>query len=175
MVKDYFQSFSNTSTTSVESGIFELDFEEHYENIGETVEKILVDARSEDRVICGWKNAVQHFNETENLEHSIFFFYVPSTQGDCISHMQEVMTTAFCYDYGINVIELDSIEKMNSILGEKSSHSCAIVQRSSTSNFKNADDEIDIDELTSLEKELVEYCEDILLERTRPIVRLPEK
>lgn len=181
MVKEFNKSLSNTSTTSVESGIFD-DFEsDEIENlvpVGETVKDILREALSESRLIKGWKSAINYLNETEFPEHSLFFFLVPTANGsDCISHMQEVMMKAFCLDNDIYVIQLDSAEKLNKILGSAKSenHQCALVQRSAALKCQNQDDGIDLDDFSELENSLIDYCEEFWSEPLQPIVRLPEK
>jgi hypothetical protein len=179
MVKEFFKSLSNTSTTSVESGIFDVDYNSDNENsqcIGETVEKILMEAQHESRLICGWKSASKYLSDTETPEHSLFFFLVPSATGDYVSHMQEVLMRAFCLKHDIYVIQLDSTKKLNNILGLKNcDHACALVQRSSTLKVENPEDEIDLDEFTSLENDMIDYCEDVWSEPIQPVIRLPEK
>jgi growth arrest and DNA-damage-inducible protein len=186
MVKEFNKSLSNTSTTSVESGIFDVDFEPNeldFETkcavpIGETVKEILTEANNESRLICGWKSAINYLNETEYPEHSLFFFLVPSANNsDCISHIQEVMMKAFCLDNDIYVIQLDSVEKLNALLGsaKNENHQCALVQRSSILKCQNQEDEIDLDEFSEIENALIDYCEEVWTEPVQPIIRLPEK
>ena len=183
MVKEYFKSLSNTSTTSVESGIFDVDItsDDEYDlrqevvHVGEKVKEILSEAQNENRLICGWKDTIKYLNETENPEHSLFFILVPSNSDDKLSHMQEVMTRAFCLENDIYVIQIDSIEKFNSILSTKSYHTCALIQRSSIIKIEHPDDEIDLDEFSELENDLIDYCEDNWSARVQPIIRLPEK
>ena len=181
MVKEYFKSLSNTSTTSVESGIFDVDCTSddeydfrHEVHVGEKVKEILNEAQSDNRLICGWKDTINYLNETENPEHSLFFILVPSNSDDKLSHMQEVMTRAFCLENDIYVIQIDSIDKFNSILGTNSHHSCALIQRSSTMKIEHPDDGIDLDDFSSLENNLIDYCEDNWSERIQPVIRLPD-
>lgn len=185
MVKEFNKSFSNTSTTSIESGIFDVDFipdeevkeiKEKEEEIGEIVKKVLSDAKEELRLICGWESAIKYLNETENPEHSLFFFLVPSKGSDSIAHIREVMLKAFCLDNDIYVIQLDSAEKLNEILGCKNyAYQCALVQRSSTLKCLHPDDGIDLDDFTQLEDSLIDYCEEFWYEPIQPIIRLPDK
>lgn len=182
MVKEYYKSLSNTSTTSVESGIFDVDIitsddEDIEVHIGQKVKEILCEAQKESRLICGWKDTIKYLNETENPEHSLFLILIPSSStDDKLSHMQEVMTRAYCLENDIYVIQIDNMEKFNSILGNtKQNHSCALIQRSSTMKMQNPDDEIDLDEFTPLENDLIDYCEDNWLEPVKSIIRLPEK
>lgn len=177
MVKEYFKSLSNTSTTSVDSGVFDVDIlsSDDEIHIGQKLKEVLSEAQKEHRLICGWKDTIEHLNETENPEHSLFFILVPSSTDDTLSHMQEVMTRAYCLENDIYVIQIDSTEKFNSILGTKSYHSCALIQRSSTMKIEQPDDEIDLDEFTPLENDLIDFCEDNWLEPIQPVVRLPEQ
>lgn len=184
MVKEFNKSLSNTSTTSIESGIFDIDFEadeisslssDNLVSIGGTVKKVLSDAQKESRLIGGWKNAINYLNETDFIEHSLFFFFVPHDGTDSISHMREVMMKAFCQEHDIYAIQLDSVNKLNKILGSsKSDFQCALIQRSSTLKCENPDDGIDLDDFTDLENSLIDYCEEFWYEPIQPIIRLPE-
>ena len=188
MVKEFNKSLSNTSTTSIESGIFDIDFipddcddidevSSEVQSIGETVKKIISDAEKESRVIGGWTETVNYLNETENPEHSLFFFFVPcdeKSKCDSISHMREVMMKAFCLDHDIYVIQLDSEQKLSALLGSES-YQCALIQRSSTLKCENPEDEIDLDEFSDLENLLIDYCEQNWYEPIQPVIRLPEK
>ncbi|KAG5678246.1 hypothetical protein PVAND_007938 [Polypedilum vanderplanki] len=67
-----------------------------------------------------------------------------------------------------------SIEKLNKIMKTpKSSHPCALLQRSATMKIQNPDDELDLDEYTELENDIIDYCEEFWCEPIQPIVRLP--
>lgn len=185
MVKEFNKSLSNTSTTSVESGIYDIDYtsEDEFEvessaplPVGERVKKVLSDAQKESRIICGWKNTIEHFCETENPEHSLFFFLVPCANNDPTAHMRETLMKAFCLDHDIYVVQLDSVVEFNALLGcdkhQEAYYQCALVQRSSTLKIKHADDGIDMDDFTELEDSLIDYCEEFWYERIQPITRL---
>lgn len=181
MVKEFNKSLSNTSTTSVESGVFDLD--DSFEtstglkmNIGDAVKHILVEANDENRLICGLNNASKFLRNTENPEHSLFFFIAPSVNGDSVTHMQEVVLQAFCFENDIYIVKLDSGKKLNSILGLKTcDDTCALVQRSAVMDIKNNDVEVDLNKFTELENILIDHCEDFWSEPIQPIIRLPEK
>jgi len=180
MVKEFNKSHSNTSTTSVDSGVF--DVEDYVEtaaglkmNIGDAVRDILSDAQKENRVISGLNNASKYLKETENPEHSLFFFIVPSINADSLTHMQEVVLQAFCLESDIYIIKLDSVSKLSKILGLNRFDSCALVQRSAVMDIKKTDDEIDFNKFTELENLLIDHCEDFWSEPVQPIIRLPQK
>lgn len=181
MVKEYNKSFSNTSTTSVESGVFDLD--DSFEtpsglkmNIGDAVKEILLEADEESRLICGLNDASKFLRDTEYPEHSLFFFIAPSKTGDSVSHMQEVMLQAFCFENDIYIVKLDCSEKLSSILGSKQRDTtCALVQRSAVMDLKSTNDEIDLNKFSELENVLIDHCEDFWSEPIQPIIRLPDK
>lgn len=180
MVKEFNKSFSNTSTTSVESGVFDLG--DSYEmpsglklSIGDAVKEILLEASEESRLICGLNNASKFLKDTEYPEHSLFFFIAPSN-GDSVSHMQEVMLQAFCFENDIYIVKLDCSKKLNSVLGSKlRDNTCALVQRSAVMDLKSTNDEIDLNKFTELETVLIDHCEDFWSEPIQPIIKLPEK
>lgn len=171
MVKEYTKSLSNTSTTSVDSGIFDVDLTQSDDNVadmtkdmsmGEAVKKILTDAKSDNRLIFGVKNAIKHFNETENPEHSLFFFMAPTK--DHTTHMSILLLKAFCFENDIYTVQLDSEEKLSRIINSDGA-SCALVQRSDVIN----------DVYNKFETILIDHCEDFWDEIIQPIIRLPEK
>ena len=180
MVKEFNKSNSNTSTTSVDSGIF--DVEDYVEtaaglkiNIGDAVKEILSDAQKENRLISGLNNVSKYLKDTENPEHSLFFFIVPSSNGDSLTHMQEVVLQAYCLENDIYIMKLDSSKKLNKILGLNRCDTCALVQRSAVKDLKKIDDEIDLEKFTELENLLIDHCEDFWTEPIQPVVKLPEK
>lgn len=184
MVKEFNKSLSNTSTTSVDSGIYDIDYtsDDEFEissstqlPVGERVKKVLSDAQEESRIICGWKNTIEHLSETENPQHSLFFFLVPCANNDPTAHMRETLMKAFCLDNDIYVVQLDNVEAFNALLGSEkheASYQCALVQRSSTLKIQHPDDGIDLDDFTPLEDSLIDYCEENWYERIQPITRL---
>lgn len=170
MVKDYAKSHSNTSTTSVESGIFDMEMplskeEEEMEklNIGEIVEKILIDANKCGRLISGLNNAVSHLNETESSEDTLFFFMAPTR--DHTAHMSTILLKAFCFENDIYIIQLDNADKLAKIINVEGAQ-CALVQRS-TSNKNEV--------CSVLEEVLVDHCEEFWYEVMQPVIKLPEK
>lgn len=181
MVKEFNKSLSNTSTVSVESGIYDM---EEYSigtpaeldiNIGEVVQQILLEAQKESRVISGLNNASKYLKETDNPEHSLFFFIAPSIAGDSLTHMQEVVLQAFCFESDIYIIKVDSAEKLSFILGSKRSDTCALVQRSAVKDLGNNVDELDFGTFTKIENLLIDHCEEFWSEPIQPVIKLPEK
>lgn len=168
MVKDYTKSLSNSSTTSVESGIFEdMDISQYEEKmkkmtVGEVVERVIIEAHKEARLICGLKNSIKHLNETENPENSLFFFMAPTR--DHASHMSTILLKAFCFENDIYIVQVDSAEKLSKLINIEGA-TCALVQRSSAEN-KNM--------CSLVEEMLVDHCEDFWDELVQPIIKLPE-
>lgn len=144
-------------------------------NIGEIVQEILLEAQREKRVISGLNNASKYLKETEKPEHSLFFFIAPTLTGDSLTHMQEVVLQAFCFESDIYIIQLDSAEKLNFILGSKRGDTCALVQRSGVKDLGNDLEEIDFGNFTRLENLLIDHCEEFWSEPIQPVIKLPEK
>jgi growth arrest and DNA-damage-inducible protein len=170
MVKQFNKSLSNISTTSIESGIFDMDDWQ----IGDAIKQILTDAQQENRIICGLNKTLEYLTVTEHPEHSLFMFIAPSDNSDALTHMAEVLISAFCLDKDIYIVKVDSAEKLNRILGSDSCGTCALVQRSASLDLKTVDDEIDLEKFTALEDLVVDHCEDVWGLEVEPI-RLPEK
>ena len=124
--------------------------------IGEAVEKVLIDASQNGRLISGLKNSIQHLNETEKPEESLFFFMAPTR--DHTAHMSTILLKAFCFENDIYIVQLDSAEKLSKILNE--SVTCALVQRSCINSMT--------------EEVLVDHCEDFWDELVQPVIKLPE-
>lgn len=138
--------------------------------IGETIKEILIEAQKENRLICGLNNTSAYLKEIENAEHSLFFFIVQSTTSDSLSHMQEVILQSFCFENDIYIIKLDSVEKLNRILGcNEGCDSCVLVQKKSQN--KN---QLRKDKYTERETALIDHCEDFWDELVQPVIRLPE-
>lgn len=168
MTKGYAKSLSNTSTTSIDSGIFDIDISScdnatsKEMSIGEAVRKILTDAAQDKRVVSGVKNSIKFLNETENPDSALFFFMAPTV--DHTEHMSAILLKAFCFENDIYIVQLDSMEKLSRILNVEGT-SCALVQRT---DFEN-------DLYTNDETVLIDHCEDFWDEVVQPIIRLPEK
>lgn len=186
MVKEFNKSFSNVSTTSIESGVCDLYFDdddsfesaiqiEDKMTLGDTVKQILINANDESRLICGLSKVSQYLNSTEHPEHSLFFFIAPSANIDSITHMSEVVLRSFCFENDIYIVNVDDAQKLNKILGTNRCDTCALVQRSASIDPDLVDDAIDLDKFTELENILIDHCEDFWTEPVQPIIRLPEK
>ncbi|CRL03224.1 CLUMA_CG016304, isoform A [Clunio marinus] len=140
-------------------------------NIGETVEVILKKAQEENRLISGLNNISNFLIEAENSEQSLFFFVVPSTTSDSIAHMQEVVLQSFCFENDIYIIKLDSVEKLNKILGCEKVVSCALVQKMTQAK----DSQSRSSKYTDFEMNIIDHCEEFWDELVQPIIKLPEK
>lgn len=167
MVKEY---ATQTSTISVESGIFDMEMPSLKEemqkmSIGEIVEKILIDANKEGRLISGLNNAAKYFNETETPEDSLFFFMAPAR--DSTTHMSTILLKAFCFENDIYCVQLDNADKLSKIINCEGV-TCALVQRSIVNKRE--------DEKCSVTEEiLIDTCEDFWDEIVQPVIKLPEK
>jgi growth arrest and DNA-damage-inducible protein len=178
MVVEYTKSHSNISTTSVESGIFEMDLNEmerskgSSQNIGETVRKTLLEAKEQKKLIFGSNNIANNLSPIDSL----FFFTAPINQEDHASHLASVLVKAFCMENDIYIIQIDSAEKLSRILGSKSVENSALVMRSKTFNVDdNLDEAFNEESFTDNENILIDYCEFFWKEPVQPIVKLPEK
>lgn len=191
MVKEFNKSYSNVSTTSVDSAICDMyltDESDECDNatiyqteeidkmtLGEAVKQILIEANDESRLISGFSKVSEYLNTTEFIEHSLFFFVAPSTKSDNITHMQEIILKSFCFENDIYIVQLDSAEKLNEILGSGRSDKCALVQRSAVKDLKSINDLVDLDKFTKLENILIDNCEEFWSELVQPVIKLPEK
>lgn len=139
--------------------------------IGETIKEILLVAQMENRLICGLSNASSYFKESENAEHSLFFFIAQSSTSDSLAHIQEVILQSFCFENDIYIVKLDSVAKLNKILGcEQGCDSCALVQKLPQTKNQSRKERY-----TELENILIDHCEDFWDELVQPVIKLPEK
>lgn len=139
--------------------------------IGETIKEILLEAQKENRLISGLSNASTYLKESENAEHSLFFFIVQSSTSDSLAHIQEVILQSFCFENDIYIIKLDSVEKLNKILGsEQRCDTCALVQKLSQNKGQSRKEKY-----TERETILIDHCEDFWDELVQPVIKLPEK
>ena len=164
MIEEYIKIHSSISTrTFLESGL--------RMNIGEAVKEILIEAKKTNRLISGLSDASKYLRETENLENSLFFFIVPSSNGNSLTHIQEVVLQSFCFENDIYIVKLDSIDKLNKIIGfEQGTETCALVQRLSQTDRSQPKK----DKYTDLELVLIDHCEDFWDELVQPIIKLPD-
>jgi growth arrest and DNA-damage-inducible protein len=171
MIKNFLESRLNTSTESVESGIFDVDdFVPAADmNIGETIEGLLTAAQTENRIICGLDDVSRHFKESDSSENSLFFFIAPSPVGDSLTHMTEIFLQAFCFENDIYIVKLDCAQKLTRILSSEKLVTCALTQ-SNTQNLATRRERY-----TDLENVLIDHCENFWDEPVQPIIRLPEK
>lgn len=179
MVVEYTKSHSNISTTSVESGIFEMELDEleaaasssPQPNIGDTVKQTLIEAKAAKKVTLGFDNIIGKLTPIESL----FFFVAPNRNGDHVTHMHEVLIKAFCLENEIYIIQVDSAEKLGQLVGSNTSEPCALVQRLTDFQKEDVDEAFDEENFTSNENILIDYCEHFWKEPVQPIVKLPEK
>lgn len=180
MVVEYTKSHSNISTTSVESGIFEMELSDidrevaeasPQQNVGETVKQTLIEAKAQKKVTLGLDKIIEKISPIESL----FFFVAPNRNGDHVSHMHEVLIKAFCLENEIYIIQVDSAEKLGQLVGSSTSESCALVQRLTDFQKEDIDEAFSEDNFTLNENILIDYCEHFWKEPVQPIVKLPEK
>lgn len=141
-------------------------------NIGQTIEEILLVAQKEGRLITGLNNASKYLKETENPEHSLFFFIAPSSNKDSLTHMQEVVLQSFCFENDIYIIKLDNAAKLTTVLGSLGEITCALVQTMCTGSSAATNKP---KKYSDLETVLIDHCEDFWGEPIQPIHQLPDK
>lgn len=129
--------------------------------IGHKVRAALWCAQVEKRLIIGLNEAVKRLSNSPN--DSLFCVLAPAKAGDTSTHIQEVLLEAYCYENDIYIIKVDAVEKLTRILGTRSSQSCVLIQKSK----QNAAD------ITAIEGELIDYCEEIWNEPSDFPIALP--
>lgn len=138
-------------------------------NIGEAVKICLLEAQKENRLVCGLDNVSIFLKEIDQPENSLFFFITPSTEIDSMTHIQEVILQSFCFENDIYIVKLDNSEKLSQILNLEHRVSCALIQKkSANASYKE-------NNISNVEKMLIDNCEDFWDEPIQPIIKLPEK
>lgn len=130
-------------------------------SVGHKIRAALWCAQVERRLIIGLNEAVKMLSKTPN--NSLFCVLAPASVGDTSNHIQEVLLEAYCYENDIYIIKVDTAEKLTRILGCRQPQSCVLIQKSP----KNAAD------ITAIEGELIDYCEEIWNEPTDTLISLP--
>lgn len=119
-------------------------------NIAHKVQAALWCAQTEKRLIIGLNKAIQTLAETPST--SLFCILAQSKADDKKSmHIQEVLLETFCYENAVYVIKVDAAEKLARILGTRKMEKCVLIQKST----------IDMDNVTTVENELINYCEEL--------------
>lgn len=130
-------------------------------SVGHKIRAALWCAQVEKRLIIGLNEAVKMLSKAPN--NSLFCVLAPAKAGDTSTHIQEVLLEAYCYENDIYIIKVDAAEKLTRILGTRRSESCVLIQKS----VVNAAD------ITAIEGELIDYCEEIWNEPTDTFIALP--
>lgn len=129
-------------------------------SIGHKICAALWCAQVEGRLVIGLNEAVRMLSKSPN--NSLFCILSPAP-GDTSNHIQEVLLQAYCYENDIYCIKVDAAEKLTRILGTRRPQSCVLIQKSP----KNAAD------ITAIEGELIDYCEEIWNEPNDTTICLP--
>lgn len=130
-------------------------------SIGHKIRAALWCAQVEKRLIIGLNEAVKMLSKAPN--NSLFCILAPAKAGDTSTHIQEVLLEAYCYENDIYIIKVDTAEKLTRILGARKPQSCCLIQKS----IVNAAD------ITAIEGELIDYCEEIWNEPNKTVIDLP--
>lgn len=131
-------------------------------SIGQKVRAALWCAQVEKRLIIGLNEAVKILSKAPN--NSLFCVLASEKIGDTsAAHIQEVLLEAYCYENDIYIIKVDMAEKLTRILGSHHTQTCVLIQKSP----KNAAD------ITAIEGELIDYCEEIWNEPYDQPITLP--
>lgn len=134
--------------------------------VGVTAKRALLVANIEERVVVGLSDAIQALAKTP--EEFLFCFMVPPKPGDSATHMHEVLLQAFCFEHDIYIIKIDSAEKLSRLLGSTTLQSCALVQKTMSADHQH-------EVLSTVEDQLVDYCEEHWEDPVKPVIKLPEK
>lgn len=127
---------------------------------GETVRLVLLRAIVEKRIIVGLPSAIKQLAEAP--EQTLFCVVAQPLdyEESAADHMNRTLLEAFCYEHDIYVVKVDSIRRLNCILGTQMITSCALVQKPlSKTGAKVALGDEDL-LLTDTELALVDHCED---------------
>lgn len=129
--------------------------------VGHKIRAALWCAQVEKRLIIGLSEAVKRLSKSPN--DSLFCILAPAKVGDTSTHIQEVLLEAYCYENDIYIIKVDTAAKLTRILGTRRPESCVLIQKS----IENAAD------ITAIEGELIDYCEEIWNEPNDAPIDLP--
>lgn len=122
-------------------------------SIGHKIRTALWHAQVENRLITGLSAAVKSLSKTPD-ESFMCILAQPKT-GDSSTHMLEVLLEAYCYENDIYIIKVDNADKLSRIVGTRNTESCVLIQKNIINNS------LDAEKMTTVENELVDYCEEV--------------
>lgn len=79
-------------------------------DIGCVVRAAIVNAQNESRLIIGLSDAVKSLSKAPS--DALFCLLAPSATGGCVTHMQEVLLQAYCFENDIYIIKVSFIIKL---------------------------------------------------------------
>ncbi|XP_055318007.1 uncharacterized protein LOC129576666 [Sitodiplosis mosellana] len=129
-------------------------------SVGHKIRAALWCAQVEKRLIIGLNEAVKMLSKAP--DNSLFCILAPA-KGDTSTHIQEVLLEAYCYENDIYMVKVDAAEKLTRILGTRQSQTCCLIQKST----------INAADITAIEGELIDYCEEIWNETNVTPIALP--
>lgn len=123
---------------------------------GEMVRLVLLRAIVEKRIIVGLPSAIKQLADAP--EQTLFCVIAQPVdyKESAADHMNRTLLEAFCYEHDIYVVKVNSIRRLNCILGTQMTTSCALVQKPLDKTGLGDDDLL----LTDTELALVDHCED---------------
>lgn len=121
--------------------------------IGHKIRAAIWQAQIESRLIIGLSAAVKSLSKTP--DESLICIIAQPKVGDTSTHMLEVLLEAYCYENDIYIIKVDSVDKLGRILGARCNEPCVLIQKNIIGNSLGATN------LTAVESDLVDFCEDI--------------
>lgn len=142
---------------------------------GSLVKKALLHAKIEKRLIIGLTQ-IGRFLAQDQVNVPIICVMAPAKTGDYATHMHEVLLKAYCLEHDIYIMQLDNAEKMNRILDSSRFESCALICTNPAGDSDCEGSFLDQDyQMTKIEKQLVDFCEDHWNDAEHSTIRLPEK
>lgn len=97
--------------------------------IGEICRTVLSVAKSAQRITLGFSDAIKLLSKTP--DEAQFCFLAEPARGDSATHMHEVLLQAFCFEHGINIIKVDSGQKLAHVLGTlNANETCVLIRKS---------------------------------------------
>lgn len=145
-------------------------------NIGNILCNAIKQAKQEQRIVIGLSTVIKYFLKKQSdvrggfVEHDVILCVLVSTQ-DHVGHMQNTLLQAYCNEHHIDIVRVDSAEKLTQLLDVTTIETCVLILCGGRTEHGRRRSSIAV---TGAELALVNYCDQIWSSGRKQSITLPE-